>query len=331
MAWLVTGGAGYIGAHLVRRLRAAGRDVVVVDDLSSGVSARLPRDVPLIVASVGDRDVLARVIEDHRVSGVVHLAALKNAAESVSIPLRYSAANVGGMQALLEVMAAQGIRRCVLASSAAVYGPDRALLDEGAALDPSTPYGRSKLVCEWMLRDTAATGRWSVAVLRYFNPVGTDGPEVLADRGPGLVPSLLRAARSGEPVQLFGHDYETVDGTGTRDYVHVADLVDAHLAAMNRVEREDVVLTCNVGSGVGRSVLQMLDAVEARTGLVVPYERRPRRAGDLPSVVGGIGRAGRELGWRPRRGINSMIDSAWAVGSDETGRTGTRFARLGAR
>lgn len=308
--WLVTGGAGYIGSHTVWALRAAGDHVVVLDDLSTGVTERVP-DVPLVRASVLDEQVVADALVEHRVDGVMHLAAKKAVAESVDFPTFYWHENVEGLRSLLAAMTRAGVDRLVYTSSAAVYGEaPTGELSEVTPCVPVNPYGETKLVGEWMIADQArATGLRSVA-LRYFNVAGTATPE-LADRGRNnLVPLAMDAIARGRRPQVFGQDYDTPDGSCVRDYVHVEDVAEAHVAAVASLERPGT-RTFNVGVGRGYSVLEVLAAIGEVSGRTVDPEVVGRRPGDPAKVVADVTRITNELSWRARHDLTSIVGSAW--------------------
>jgi UDP-glucose 4-epimerase len=317
VTWLVTGGAGYIGAHVVVAMREAGEDVLVLDDLSTGDPGRIP-DVPLVRADVADVGTVARAIREHDVHGVVHLAAKKQVEESVRQPLLYYRQNVDGLRALLEAVTAEGVEQFVFSSSAAVYGaPDVDLVDEGTECLPVNPYGRTKLIGEQMLADVAvATGLRHVA-LRYFNVAGAADPS-LADRGAAnLVPLVFRQLDRHLPPQVFGDDYDTPDGTCIRDFVHVADIATAHVAAAAAlVDGRVRALTANIGRGDGVSVREMVEMIRRVTGTEDESWAKPvvvpRRAGDPARVVASAELIGRELGWTASHGIGEMVASAWA-------------------
>ncbi|MFI9722616.1 UDP-glucose 4-epimerase GalE [Streptomyces sp. NPDC052396] len=315
MTWLITGGAGYIGAHVARAMLAAGEQVAVLDDLSSGVPGRLPREVPLVHGSVLDRPVLDRAFAELGVTGVVHLAAKKQVGESVEQPLRYYRENVHGLTVLLEAVVAAGIGSFVFSSSAAVYGmPDVELVTEETPCVPINPYGQTKLAGEWLVRSVGAAHGISTACLRYFNVAGAATPE-LADTGVfNIIPMMFDRITRGERPRIFGDDYDTPDGTCVRDYIHIEDLATAHLAAARRLAERPGGgdLTLNVGTGQGVSVREMADLiaeVTGRTGL--PPEVGPRRPGDPARVVAANRRIGEELGWRPVHDVRSMVTSAW--------------------
>ena len=310
--WLVTGGAGYIGAHVVAALRAAGTPVVVLDDLSTGVRERLPADVQLVVGSIRDRDLVRRALVDHGVTGVMHLAARKQVAESVAEPLLYYADNVDGLLSVLEGCRAAGVRRFVFTSSAAVYGaPDVDLVTEDTPCAPVSPYGETKLIGEWLVR---ACATWSLAAtsLRYFNVAGAATP-ALVDRGAAnLVPLVFQALIAGRRPAVFGTDLPTPDGTCVRDYVHVADIADAHLAAAAALEAGAPGATYNIGRGQGASVREVLTVVEEVTGLDTTADDLPRRAGDPARVVASAELARSELGFTATRDLHETVASGWA-------------------
>jgi UDP-glucose 4-epimerase len=315
MTWLVTGGAGYIGAHVVRAMVEAGHDVVVLDDLSTGDATRLPARVPLVRGSTLDRPLLDSVLREHEVAGVLHIAAKKQVGESVDHPLRYYRENVEGLRVVLEAAAQAGVRRFLLSSSAAVYGmPDVDLVTEETPCRPMSPYGETKLVGEWLVRAAGRAHGMGTASLRYFNVAGAATPE-LGDPGVfNLVPMVFERLDAGEPPRIFGADYPTPDGTCIRDYIHVSDVAEAHVAAVRRLTEDpdgtDLVL--NIGRGEGVSVRQMLDVIGEVTGLDTTGTVTPRRAGDPARVVASAELIARELGWKARFEVREMIRSAWA-------------------
>ena len=315
MSWLVTGGAGYIGAHVVRALVDGGESVVVYDDLSTGRADRVPAGVPLVVGSVLDGPLLEVAIRDHAVTGVVHIAAKKQVGESVEQPLRYYRENVTGLQTLLEAMTARGADRLVFSSSAAVYGmPDVDLDTEDTPCLPMSPYGETKLVGEWLINAAARAHGIRAASLRYFNVAGAAAPE-LADTGVfNLIPMVFERLEAGEAPRVFGDDYATPDGTCVRDYIHVQDIASAHLAAARRLTDapQGTALTLNIGRGEGSSVREMVDRILKVAGKedVAPLVT-DRRPGDPARVVASADRAREELGWSARHGLDDMIDSAW--------------------
>ncbi|OUD02548.1 UDP-glucose 4-epimerase GalE [Streptomyces swartbergensis] len=313
MTWLITGGAGYIGAHVVRAMTAAGEQAVVYDDLSTGIAERVPDGVPLVMGSTLDGERLARTLADHAVTGVVHLAAKKQVGESVEQPLHYYRENVEGLRVLLDAVTAAEVPSFVFSSSAAVYGmPDVDLVTEETPCLPMSPYGETKLAGEWLVRATGRASGLSTASLRYFNVAGAASPE-LADVGVfNLVPMVFEKLTESAPPRIFGDDYPTPDGTCVRDYIHVVDLAEAHVAAA-RVLRSSPGsdLTLNIGRGEGVSVREMIDRINTVTGYDRPPAVTPRRPGDPARVVASAERAAAELGWKARHDVQDMITSAW--------------------
>ncbi|HZM84094.1 MAG TPA: UDP-glucose 4-epimerase GalE [Candidatus Limnocylindrales bacterium] len=310
--WMVTGGIGYIGGHTVPRLLAAGHQVIVLDDLSTGVAQRLPEGVTLIEASVLDTGAVTKALREHRVTGVIHFAGKKSVPESVADPMLYYRENVGGTTSLLTAMLRAGTMKIAYSSTAAVYGvPRKEVVDENEPVAPINPYGHTKLVCEQMIRSVGEAHGLSWLLLRYFNAVGADDAS-LSDRGiSNLFPLIFRAFADGRPALVTGDDFDTPDGTGVRDYIHVADLADAHVAAVKRLNLEPAAEVVNVGTGRGYSVLEVLAALEEVVGRQVPYVVGPRRPGDPAKVVASVERARRVLGWSARRDLKDMVASAW--------------------
>lgn len=317
MTWLVTGGAGYIGSHVARALLASGRKVVVVDDLSSGHRPFAPDDAPLVEGSLADRAVVDTALATARlegeVEGVVHLAGYKYAGESVRHPLLCYRQNVTSMQVLLEGMLAAGVKAVVFSSSAACYGtPDVDLVTEATATNPESPYGESKLIGEWLLRDAGRSDGLRHTSLRYFNVVGSGSLE-LYDTSPfNLFPRILKALTGGQTPVVFGTDYPTPDGSCVRDYVHVEDVALAHVAAVAALEQgRTLERVYNLGSGDGLSVLQIMAAVARVTGIDFQPEIRSRRAGDPARIVASGALAARDLDWAMRHDVDDMVASAW--------------------
>lgn len=315
MTWLITGGAGYIGAHVARAMHGAGEDVVVLDDLSAAVPERLPEGIPLVEGSTLDGDLLKRVFAEHGVTGVVHLAARKQVGESVAEPVRYYRENIGGLATLLDAIADAGVRRLVFSSSAAVYGnPDVDLITEDTPCAPVNPYGETKLAGEWLVRAAGQAHGISTVCLRYFNVAGAAAPE-LADTGVfNIVPMVFDRLTRDEAPRIFGADYPTPDGTCVRDYIHVSDLAEAHLAAARRLSEDAPTgdLTLNVGRGEGVSVRELITLIGEVTGDRREPVVEDRRPGDAPRAVASAERAAAELGWRARLGVPEMVASAWA-------------------
>jgi UDP-glucose 4-epimerase len=325
MRILVTGGAGYVGSVSVERLIDAAHDVVVLDDLSTGHRAAVTERARLVVGSYGDRAAVTRLLGDERIDAVLHCGARSLVGESVREPARYYEHNVVGGVALLDAARDAGVRRLVFSSTAAVYGvPDATPIDEDAPLRPINAYGETKRAFEGALRTYAvAYGLRSVS-LRYFNVAGAT-ETIGEDHDPEthLIPNVLRAALDEGPLTIFGDDYPTPDGTAIRDYIHVADLADAHLAALEATAPDDPrtgatvddarALVCNLGNGDGFSVREVVATAEAVVGRPIPQRVGPRRAGDPPVLVASAWRAAELLGWRPRRpDLADMVASAWS-------------------
>ncbi|RNE59074.1 UDP-glucose 4-epimerase GalE [Cryobacterium tepidiphilum] len=313
MAWLVTGGAGYIGAHVVRAFQAEGIDVVVIDDLSSGHTGFVPDGVPFVQGSILDKDLLVRTFAEHPITGVVHVAGFKYAGVSVQRPLHTYEQNVTGMVLLLEAMQESGVENIVFSSSAAVYGtPDTDLVTEATPKNPQSPYGESKLIGEWLLRDQEVAAGLHHTSLRYFNVVGS-GSRDLRDTSPhNLFPLVFDALIAGKTPRIYGDDYDTPDGTCVRDYIHVADLALSHVAAARRLEAgEPIEPVYNLGSGDGVSVRQIMDTVARVTGIDFDPEIAPRRPGDPARIVASGELAGRDLEWKMRHSLDDMVQSAW--------------------
>ncbi|WP_254277654.1 UDP-glucose 4-epimerase GalE [Halomonas sp. 3H] len=326
MSILVTGGAGYIGSHMVLALLEHHHEVVVLDNLSNGstvsldrIAALTGREVPFIEGDVRDRSLLDWLLRHHQISDVLHFAGLKAVGESIEQPMRYFDNNVAGAVTLCLAMEAAGLRRLIFSSSATVYGdidtvPYHEALPTGA---PTNPYGRSKLMVEEMLRDLASGDtRWSIALLRYFNPVGAHPSGCIGEDPLGipnnLVPFITQVAVGRrDALSVFGNDYPTPDGTGIRDYIHVMDLVEGHLAAMQAIANRHGVSVWNLGTGRGYSVLDMIQAFEKAVGRPIPYRVAPRRAGDLAQCWADAAKARRELGWSARRDLAAMTADAW--------------------
>jgi UDP-glucose-4-epimerase GalE len=312
MRVLVTGGAGYIGSVIVARLTARGHEVTVYDDLFRGHAAAVPDGVPLVRGDVRDAAAVRAALEDGGCEAVVHMAALAEVGESVAEPEWYRSVNEEGTAAVVEAAVDAGAGRLVFSSTAAVYGaPERTPIDEDDALAPANPYGETKLAGERLLQRARERGELAATALRYFNACGADGA-CGEDHDPEshLIPLALRAARDGSAIRVFGDDYPTPDGTCVRDYVHVADLADAHIAALEALPA--VQGAFNLGTGTGDSVQAVLDAVEAVTGRRLLRETAPRRAGDPPVLVAGNRRAMERLGWLPRRSLTDAVSDAWA-------------------
>jgi UDP-glucose 4-epimerase len=305
MTVLVTGGAGYIGSHMVLALLDAGEDVVVVDNLSTGFSWVLPPEVPLVVGDMGDQDLVAKTVRDHRIEAIAHFAAKIVVPESVADPLGYYLNNTVKSRALIEAAVASGIKHFIFSSTAAVYGePSTIPVPEDLPLNPVSPYGRSKLMTEWMLADTARAHDLRYVILRYFNVAGAD-PRGRSGQSSANATHLIKVAAQtalgDRPrIEVFGTDYPTKDGSCIRDYIQVTDLADAHVVALKHLRGGGTSLTLNCGYGQGYSVLEVIDVVKKVSGVDFPVVISPRRPGDPAAIVAKADRIRAELGWRPR-------------------------------
>ena len=311
--WLVTGGAGYIGSHVVRAFAAKGIGCVVIDDLSSGHRGFVSPDVPLVEANVVDRAALHGIFNDHAVEGVVHLAGFKYAGVSVQHPLHTYTQNVTGTVSLLDEMAEHGIDKIVFSSSAATYGtPDTGVVTEENPTRPESPHGESKLIGEWLLRDQARAVSLQHTSLRYFNVVGSGSPD-LRDTSPhNLFPLIFEQLVAGKVPYINGDDYPTPDGTCVRDYVHVSDLTISHVAAAKAMmDGRDLEPIYNLGAGTGESVRQIMNTVGRVTGIDFIPDIHPRRPGDPARIVATGDLAARDLDWRMRHTLEQMVASAW--------------------
>jgi len=302
---LVTGGAGYIGSHAVLALRDNGWPVVVIDDLSNGTREVVPEDVALVEGDIADRDLVGRALAEHGIGAIMHFAGSIVVPESVENPLKYYANNTVASHALISEAVAAGVKHILFSSTAAVYGtPDRVPIEEGDPTRPINPYGASKLMTEWMLRDASAAHPFNYGALRYFNVAGADPGGRAGQIGKGsthLIKVAVEAAvGKRDHVDVFGTDYPTPDGTCIRDYIHVSDLAAAHVAALERlISKRDENLVLNCGYGRGLSVLEVLDAVERANGRPLTRRMAARRVGDPAELVASNVRMLEMLGWRP--------------------------------
>ena len=323
---LVTGGAGYIGSHTTLALLQGGFNVLVLDNLCNSSAESLKRVAQLdgrapvfVQGDIRDSALLARLFADHSVDAVLHFAGLKAVGESVAQPLRYYDNNVHGSQVLLQACADARVFNFVFSSSATVYGePAQMPISEACPVgQPTNPYGRSKLLVEDMLRDLATSDpRWRIASLRYFNPVGAHESGLIGEDPNGipnnLLPYIAQVAVGKLPeLAVFGNDYHTPDGTGVRDYIHVMDLAQGHLRALEAMQTRRGVHVWNLGTGQGYSVLEMVHAFEAASGKPVSYRVAPRRPGDIATCFADPAKAERELGWKALRDLNEMMRDAW--------------------
>lgn len=313
MSWLVTGGAGYIGAHIVRALSDAGLQPIVIDDLSTGFRSFIPGGVPFVQASILDAGALMRTINDHAVTGVIHVAGFKYAGVSVQRPLHTYEQNVTGTSTLLGVMADRQVDRIVFSSSAAVYGtPQVELVTEETPCTPESPYGESKLIGEWLLRDQAVAVGLRHTSLRYFNVVGSGDPAVYDASPHNLFPLVFDALLDGRTPQINGNDYATPDGTNVRDYIHVSDLAVSHVAAARALEDGSALEPVyNLGSGTGLSVAEIMSAISRITETPFTPTIAPRRPGDPARIVASGALAARDIDWAMRHSLDDMVESAW--------------------
>ncbi len=315
MRLLVTGGAGFIGAVVARRLREAGHTAIVLDNLSTG-HRQAAAGSELVVGDFGDRACLSDLLGTRKIEGAVHLAASALVGESVEHPARYYRNNLERSLALLDVLIEHGVGRFVLSSTAAVYGEPLAIpMDEEHPTRPTNPYGETKLALETALRWYHAAYGLGFVSLRYFNAAGAASDGLLGevhDPETHLIPNVLTAASTSEPVAVFGTDYATHDGTAVRDYIHVEDLADAHVLALRRLETIGGASVLNLGNGTGFSVLQVVEAARRVTGKAVPIRKAPRRPGDPATLVASSARARETLGWTPRfTELESILETAW--------------------
>ena len=323
---LVTGGCGYIGSHVTRQLSESGRSVIVYDNLSTGFRDALIHGEELIVGDLSDRDTLEAAFARHRFTTVLHFAAAIIAPESVSLPLKYYGNNTRNTLGLLETCVRHTVRRFIFSSTAAVYGfPDGGVASEESTPAPINPYGTSKLMSEWMLRDTSAAHGLQYVALRYFNVAGADPQARMGQRTPEathLIKVACQAALGArESVCIYGTDYPTPDGTGIRDYIHIEDLAAAHLSAMDYLERGGEPTAMNVGYGRGSSVREVLEIVREVSGVNFKSLEADRRPGDPASLVAKADKIGRLTGWQPKHDdLRTIIADAWRWESKLAGR-----------
>lgn len=317
MTTLVTGGAGYIGSHTVRAMREQGRDVVVLDTLELGHRAAV-LDTPLVVGDVADEPLVARLCADHGVDSCIHFAAYKNVGESMQSPGKYWLNNVAGTVHLVEALLRAGVDRLVFSSSCSVYGtPAQVPVTEDAPVRPESVYAESKASMERVLRWYDATSALRSVSLRYFNAAGASSDALIGEdwtHSLNLVPVVMKAALGQrDPVQVFGDDYPTPDGTCIRDYIHVMDLAEGHVAALRALEaaQDGTVLTVNLGTGRGHSVLELVETFERVNGIKVPRQIAARRPGDAPVSYADCSKAKALLGWEARRNLEDMCRDSW--------------------
>ena len=312
--WLVTGGAGYIGSHVVRELQLAGFQPVVFDDFSAGLHLRIPQDVPVVEGDIADTKALRAAFTKFEVTGVIHLAAKKAAGESVDLPLYYYKENVTGLQSVLGAMVDSGIDNFVYSSSAAVYGtPQSNPVKESEPLNPESPYGETKVIGEWLAKDLATSNALNWVSLRYFNVAGAGSDDLGDNSVNNLIPMVFQALEIGGRPKIFGADYPTPDGTCIRDYIHVVDLAGAHVAAVKKCETGRANLAINVGRGSGVSVQEVMDSIAGVIGRDISPEVVGRRAGDPAATFADVELGEAELAWSAQRDLNDMVSSAWSA------------------
>lgn len=312
---MVTGGAGYIGSHVARILHQSGTPVVVVDNLSTGLDSRvlgLPT-AHLELSDAGAVAALEQLITEHKVTAVVHLAALKQVGESVEKPEEYFLKNLGGQANLLTAMKNTGVKKFVFSSSAASYGmPDVEMVSENQTPEPINPYGQTKLIGEWMSQNAQTAWGLAHVSLRYFNVAGAGWPDLADTQKLNLIPIVFAAVRDGQKPKVFGTDYPTPDGSCIRDYVHVMDLAKAHVAAIDYLGQENRPFSVfNVGTGNGSSVLEVMEQIKKTTGIDFEYELVSRRAGDPPRLVADVSRINKVMNWKSQNSLVEIVESAW--------------------
>ncbi len=325
MSILVTGGAGYIGSHTCVELLHAGHEVIVVDNLDNSKEASLKRVQEITGKTINfhkinllDKEALCAVFEKSSIDAVIHFAGLKAVGESETDPLRYYHNNITGTLVLCEVMNKYDIRNLVFSSSAAVYGnPHKVPIEEDFPRHTANPYGRSKLMIEEILKDLySSDGSWNVVILRYFNPAGAHLSGMLGEDPNGIPNNLMPyisqvAGGKLSELAVFGNDFPTHDGTGVRDYIHVVDLAAGHILALNKLESKPGVVTYNLGTGQGYSVMEVVSAFEKASGVKIPYKIVGRRPGDIALCYADVSKAERELNWSARKGLSEMCCDAW--------------------
>ncbi|MFP7200018.1 UDP-glucose 4-epimerase GalE [Lysinibacillus halotolerans] len=325
MAILVTGGAGYIGSHAAVELLGHGYEIVIVDNLSNShieavnrIKELSGKEFPFYQIDLMDRASLDEVFKKHQFEAVMHFAGLKAVGESVQIPLKYYQNNITGTLNLVEVMAENDVKKLVFSSSATVYGyPETVPIDESFPLSVTNPYGRTKLMVEDILRDLhQSDSTWKIALLRYFNPIGAHVSGRIGESPVGIPNNLMPyitqvAIGRREKLNVYGNDYNTSDGTGVRDYIHVVDLVLGHIKALEYLDKNDGIETFNLGTGTGYSVLELVHAFEAATGKDIPYEIVDRRAGDVAICYANPAKAEKLLGWKAEKTLQQMCEDSW--------------------
>lgn len=326
MSILVTGGAGYIGSHTCVELIKSGHDVVVIDNFINGSKLAISRieeitekTVLYYEADIRDKEILIEIFKQHNIEGVIHFAGLKSVSESISMPEKYYSNNVLGSRTLLDVMSVNDCKNIIFSSSATVYGnPEMIPVNEDCRLETLNPYGKTKLEIEDILRHLYATdSSWNIAMLRYFNPIGAHFSGLIGENPNGvpnnIMPIIMQVASGKiEELEIFGDDYDTKDGTGVRDYIHVVDLAEAHVKALKLIlDSKSKLLTVNIGTGKGSSVLELIRAVELASGKIISYKIGQRRMGDVGSCYADISYANKVLNWEAKYNLKKMCEDEW--------------------
>lgn len=325
MSVLVTGGMGYIGSHTTVELLKAGKDVIIIDNLCNSsivVKDRIKeitgKDVKFYNIDLADKEAVAKVFEENSIESVIDFAALKAVGESVKKPLEYYMNNMVSFLVLLDIMKKNNVKNLVFSSSATVYGDAKTMpILESFPLTATNPYGRTKLMAEEILRDLAASdSSWNIAILRYFNPIGAHESGIIGEDPNGIPDNLMPyitkvAVGELKELSVFGNDYDTIDGTGVRDYIHVVDIAIGHIKALEKLETNSGLVTYNLGTGNGFSVLQLVKAFSKACGKEIPYKIAPRRAGDVAICYADPSKANRELNWKAERTLEKMCEDSW--------------------
>ena len=325
MSVLVTGGMGYIGSHTTVELLKAGKDVIIIDNLCNSsivVKDRIKeitgKEVKFYNVDLADKEAVEKVFEENSIESVIDFAALKAVGESVKNPLEYYMNNMVSFLVLLDIMKKNNVKNLVFSSSATVYGDAKTMpILESFPLTATNPYGRTKLMAEEILKDLAASdSSWNIAILRYFNPIGAHESGIIGEDPNGIPDNLMPyitkvAVGELKELSVFGNDYDTIDGTGVRDYIHVVDIAIGHIRALEKLETNSGLVTYNLGTGNGFSVLQLVKAFSKASGKEIPYKIAPRRAGDVAICYADPSKANRELNWKAEKSLEQMCEDSW--------------------